>query len=246
MPIVSVVAGRQVLDARVTAGQWASARGRAVVVPAAPSVDAATAASLEDRTAPITIPGPFGVAWPCAFAYARSWPARDVLVTTTTESVVAALLTPELGVEDVQAALTGMVPVHPADGGVLDRVQEARALSPLLRSPYEGVLYYLLEARRSTRGRFLPNQRVPKCRDTGSWEVDLLADAHRIVVEIDGDQHARPDQRARDDAKHEDLGRLGYSVLRFSTDTVAANPVGVWTHIERQLARAPVASEDPS
>lgn len=240
MPLVSVVSARELLDARVSVGRYAANRGWEVVVAPDPSrtgLDASRAAF--EGQGPLLLAGEFQPLWPVAFSFAIDHPAVPVLLATTTASLVNTLLAPDVALDAVQAALTGIVPLHPADGGILDRVQEARALSPLLRSPYEGVIYYLLEARRETRGVFVPNQRVAKPSGSGSWEVDLISHDHRFVIEIDGDQHASMDQRSRDDKKEEDLRQLGYEVLRFRTDTVAEKPVDVWQRILRGLQTRP-------
>jgi hypothetical protein len=42
----------------------------------------------------------------------------------------------------------------------LDTVVNARQLAPLLCSPYEGLVYYTLEARKETRDRFHTTQKV--------------------------------------------------------------------------------------
>jgi hypothetical protein len=59
----------------------------------------------------------------------------------------------------VKTALQRLVSVEPEEEN-LDAVVNARQLAPLLRSPYEGLVYYMLETRKKTRGRFRTNQRV--------------------------------------------------------------------------------------
>ena len=108
-------------------------------------------------------------------------------------------------------------------------------LAPLLRSPYEGLIYYMLEVRQATRGRFVPNRRVTKPGGKGSHEVDLVANDVKLVIEIDGAQHRAPVQVARDEAKQRDLEALGYRVRRFSVLEVSRDPVGVWHLITEQL-----------
>jgi very-short-patch-repair endonuclease len=135
----------------------------------------------------------------------------------------------------VTAALQGLVPVEPAEKKILDTVVNARQLAPLLRSPYEGLVYYMLEARKETRGRFQTNRRVDKLMGSGSYEVDLIAADTKLIVEVDGVQHRTPIQIIRDERKQRELQQLGYRVRRFSAEQVAQNPVGVWRLIYEQL-----------
>jgi very-short-patch-repair endonuclease len=59
----------------------------------------------------------------------------------------------------------------------------------------------------------------------GSFIVDFCCPARRLVVEIDGDSHAR--QVSYDTERTAKLQDLGYRVLRFSNSEVAANLEGV-------------------
>ena len=70
------------------------------------------------------------------------------------------------------------------------------------------------------------------CRDHGlprpavnvpllGFEVDLLWEEARFVVEADGDDHLSPAQRDRDNERHIALGRAGYLVRRYSSRAMA-------------------------
>ncbi|MGB6698084.1 MAG: hypothetical protein WBE80_05050 [Methylocella sp.] len=66
-----------------------------------------------------------------------------------------------------------------------------------MRSPYEGLVYYVLEARKETRRRFRTTQRVAKVMGRGSHEIGLIAEDVRLTIEIDGEQHRTLTQTRR-------------------------------------------------
>jgi very-short-patch-repair endonuclease len=61
-------------------------------------------------------------------------------------------------------------------------------------------------------GRELAGYKFVRQAPLGPYVVDFLCRAERLVVEIDGEQHANSDA---DDARTAYLNRNGYSVLRF-------------------------------
>src|SRR5438445_7486304 len=110
----------------------------------------------------------------------------------------------------VGAALQGLVPVEEEERHVLHRIAEARQVQPFLRGACEGILYYMLEARQETRGRFSANARLASLSGATSHEVDLLCVAARLVVEIDGPEHNAQHRRHMDAEKQRDLEKQGY------------------------------------
>ena len=160
-------------------------------------------------------------------------------IVTSTEALLSNLLNEGMPPQLASVALQGLVSIEPIEDRILKTVITARQLSPLLRSPYEGLLYYMLETREATRGRFHTNKRVSKPKGTGSYEVDLVADEAKLVIEIDGAQHRAAVQAKRDELKQQDLETLGYRVRRFSALQVSTDPVGVWTLIAEQLRSTP-------
>lgn len=251
-PIVSVLTGRRVSDARVYLSNWLATQQRDIIVAPDASVEsgskayqyrvgANTVAAMSSGSVPsVELPsllfvGSLFQSLSAGAALTSQYTSMPVAIATTTDAVLQVLLHQETPVPLVSMALQGLVPVEPVEDQILSTVVTARALAPLLRSPYEGLLYYMLETRGATRGRFKPNSRLAKPSGQGSYEVDLIADDAKLIIEIDGAQHATGIQIKRDEAKLRDLEQLGYRVRRFSTEQVAADPVGVWHLITQHL-----------
>ena len=57
--------------------------------------------------------------------------------------------------------------------------------------------------------------------------VDFCCLSHRIVVELDGAQHAEPEAALRDSRRDAVLARLGFHVVRFSNDQVLRETDGI-------------------
>ncbi|NDV85998.1 DUF559 domain-containing protein [Aurantimonas aggregata] len=57
----------------------------------------------------------------------------------------------------------------------------------------------------------------------GPYLADFVSHRLRLIIEIDGAQHGRPEQRARDAARDRWLADRGYHVLRFANDAVRAD-----------------------
>jgi hypothetical protein len=68
--------------------------------------------------------------------------------------------------------------------------------------------------------------------------VDLLWEAERLVVEIDGLDHLGPEKYARDRARDRALQLAGFRVLRFTNDETAADIARVALMIEHFLTQA--------
>ncbi|SMH58964.1 Holliday junction endonuclease RuvC [Azospirillum lipoferum] len=82
------------------------------------------------------------------------------------------------------------------------------------------------------------------------FTVDFISHDHRLIVELDGGQHA--EQTAAHDARRAKLlEQAGFRILRFWNNDVADNLDGVLTAIKAQLdetsvLRRPVATDSPS
>jgi very-short-patch-repair endonuclease len=69
----------------------------------------------------------------------------------------------------------------------------------------------------------------------GGWYVaDLLAREVALIVEIDGECHAR--RRRADARRDERLQRLGYRVLRLKAEMVMADLPAAWARIVAEVA----------
>jgi very-short-patch-repair endonuclease len=69
----------------------------------------------------------------------------------------------------------------------------------------------------------------------GSYVVDFLCIDARLVVELDGGQHA--EAVAQDAERTKFLESLGYMVIRFWNDEVMGNVAGVFDSLTLTLSR---------
>jgi very-short-patch-repair endonuclease len=73
----------------------------------------------------------------------------------------------------------------------------------------------------------------------GSYIVDFVCQEAKLIVELDGGQHA--DQVAYDIARSEWLAAVGYRVLRFWNNDLTENEEGVQSAILNELESSPHA-----
>ncbi len=92
----------------------------------------------------------------------------------------------------------------------------------------------MLETRPDTRSKFVANRRVGS-RSGKTYEVDILCEEAKLIIEIDGPEHNQSRRRQMDEGKMRDLEDSGYRVRRFSNHQVIDDPVGVWWLIAEQL-----------
>ena len=67
----------------------------------------------------------------------------------------------------------------------------------------------------------------------GPYIADFASPAHKLVVELDGGQHAL--QKQTDSTRTAELARRGYHVIRFWNNDVINNLTGVLETIRREL-----------
>jgi very-short-patch-repair endonuclease len=91
----------------------------------------------------------------------------------------------------------------------------------------ERVLWRHLRARQLTGVKFRRQQPL------GPYVVDFVCLENRLVVEVDGGQHAR--QRQADAERDAWLTRQGYRVLRFWNNDVLREPAAVLQSIDRAV-----------
>ena len=79
----------------------------------------------------------------------------------------------------------------------------------------------------------------------GPYIVDFACSAHRLIVEVDGSQHADADHSRYDDARSAFLSGSGWTILRFWNDDVIRDIDNVCQHIVivAGLAAAPPREE---
>jgi very-short-patch-repair endonuclease len=83
------------------------------------------------------------------------------------------------------------------------------------------------------RGRRLIGCKFRRQYPIGSYVADFACFAHRLVVELDGGQHAT--QEKRDAARTRAIERRGFRVIRFWNNDVLRNPEGVLTMVLEAL-----------
>ena len=87
------------------------------------------------------------------------------------------------------------------------------------------------------RDRRLNGLKFRRQAPIGSYIVDFCCEASRLVVELDGGQHATRSQQ--DEKRAADLTSRGYVVLRFWNDDVLRNIDGVLGEIVATLKPVP-------
>ena len=84
---------------------------------------------------------------------------------------------------------------------------------------------------RELRSRQLAAHKFRRQQPLGQYIVDFVCLEKRLVIEIDGGQHAEPDQAAYDAERTAWLEQNGFRVLRFWDHEVLTNVVAVWEAI---------------
>lgn len=73
---------------------------------------------------------------------------------------------------------------------------------------------------RMLRDRRLDGLKFRRQAPVGRYIADFLCEDKMLIVELDGEPHDRPDQKAHDDARDRWLRSEGYRVLRLTNDVV--------------------------
>jgi len=98
--------------------------------------------------------------------------------------------------------------------------ETARSLRKRM-TPHEAKLW--VQLRLLPKEHFHFRRQVPM----GSYIVDFAEKKSRLVIELDGAQHAEPLGLVRDAERDAFLRSKGYQVLRFWNDEIATNMSGV-------------------
>lgn len=99
------------------------------------------------------------------------------------------------------------------------------------QTPAEQILW------RHLRGKRMCNVKFRRQHPIGPYFVDFCSLQHRLVVEVDGTQHA--EQSVEDGARTSFLQTQGYRVLRFWNHRVLTNTSEVINEIENALGSDP-------
>lgn len=109
------------------------------------------------------------------------------------------------------------------------KTERARSLRSALTDA-EGALWYRLRARRLNGHKFVRQGPI------GPYTVDFICREARLIIEVDGGQHA---DSPRDAMRDKWLVDRNYRVLRFWNNDVSRNLAGVLETIITALAEAP-------
>ena len=93
--------------------------------------------------------------------------------------------------------------------------------------PWERKLWY--EFLKSYPIRFQSQKAI------GNYIVDFFISHNRIVIELDGSQHGREENKQADDMRDFDLKKLGITVLRYTNRDIDRRFKGVCWDIKRHL-----------
>lgn len=113
-----------------------------------------------------------------------------------------------------------------ADESKTGRARSLRSAS----TDAEGVLWYRLRARRLNGYKFVRQEPI------GPYIVDFICREARLIIEVDGGQHA---DSPHDAARDRWLADRNYRILRFWNNDVASNLAGVLETIVTTLAATP-------
>lgn len=92
---------------------------------------------------------------------------------------------------------------------------------------------------RGLSGRQLEGLKFRRQHPLGNYIVDFVCLDKRVVIELDGGQHAEEEQEARDRARDQWLQHEGYAVLRFWDHHVLDNTEGVLEVIRESCLSGP-------
>ncbi len=85
------------------------------------------------------------------------------------------------------------------------------------------------------RGKQMSGFKFRRQEPIGPYVVDFVSFEKRLIIEIDGGQHAETEARARDEERSMWLKRQGYEVLRFWNNDVLGNREAVAERIRLAL-----------
>jgi len=79
----------------------------------------------------------------------------------------------------------------------------------------------------------------------GQYIVDFVCLERKLIIELDGGQHALPDEARKDRQRDAWLEKEGYTVIRFWDNEVLMNRNGILDAIRERLNRTPSPQSPP-
>jgi very-short-patch-repair endonuclease len=71
----------------------------------------------------------------------------------------------------------------------------------------------------------------------GRYILDFYSPEYNLGIEADGGQHYEDGVRQKDEARKEELSRLGIRIIRFSDGEILNNIEGVYEIIQKSIRR---------
>ena len=78
----------------------------------------------------------------------------------------------------------------------------------------------------------------------GGYIVDFFCSEYRLIIEVDGLTHSRPDVKEYDETRDDYFKELGCTTIRFSNAEVERNTEKVLTTIKNFLDFSPLRTKD--
>jgi very-short-patch-repair endonuclease len=91
---------------------------------------------------------------------------------------------------------------------------------------------------RHLRAKQLEGAKFRRQEPIGRYIADFVCFSHRLVIELDGGQHAQPREQSRDQQRDAWLEEQGFKVIRFWNNDVMRNIEGVVETIRQELLSA--------
>jgi very-short-patch-repair endonuclease len=114
-----------------------------------------------------------------------------------------------------------------------DLKQKARTLRSNMTDAEQKLWYYL--RRKQIQNIQFYRQR-PRKRKTGNYIVDFYAPSIKLIIEIDGAQHAETENMAYDENRTLHLNQLGLNVIRFNNRQILLEPNNVLESIHQTIS----------
>ena len=94
----------------------------------------------------------------------------------------------------------------------------------------EQILWKALRAKRFEGFKFRRQHGI------GPYIVDFCAPRRKIVIEIDGDIHALPEQEVKDQVRQREIESWGYRVIRYNNEDLLKNLEGVLLDLMNKIS----------
>jgi very-short-patch-repair endonuclease len=86
------------------------------------------------------------------------------------------------------------------------------------------------------RARQLQGLKFRRQHGIGPYIVDFYCSEQSLVIEVDGDSHAAPDQTLMDQLRDKYLQSIGLRVIRYFNDDIAKNLDGVLEDLSEKVS----------